>query len=249
MPIEIEICCFSLASALVANEIKANRVELCGGFLEGGTTPSHGLIKIILESIDSDVYVMIRPRGGDFCYWPTEIDIIKEDILSIKTLNPKGFVFGALKPNGEIDLELCEKVIDWAAPFPVTFHRAFDQCFDFKNSLEQIIDLGFERILTSGQESNVSEGLSKLKELTEMAGDRIQIMAGAGVNAGNIEELANAGLKAVHFTGKEWVKSPMAFASKVRMQADVLPDDLGKYETSLNKAKEMAEILNTFTQT
>jgi len=249
MSIEIEICCFSLGSALVAHEIKANRVELCGGFLEGGTTPSYGLIKIVLEKIRPDVFVMIRPRGGDFCYSATEIETLQEDIMCIKSLSPSGFVFGALKPNGEIDTELCAKVIGWAAPFPVTCHRAFDQCKHSKEALEQIIDVGFERVLTSGQENNVSEGLNNLKKLNQLAGNRIQIMAGAGVNAENVLELAKAGLKAVHFTGKEWENSSMMYTSKVSMQADVLPDDLGRYETSLKKANEIVQNLSSSTQT
>jgi copper homeostasis protein len=243
---ETEICCFTLESALVAHEMSVDRVELCGGFLEGGTTPSNGLIKLVLDNIDPKTYVMIRPRGGDFCYSEPEILTIYSDILSIKKLNPSGFVFGALKLNGSLDIELCKKVISWAKPLPVTFHRAFDQCANPFEVLTQIIDLGFERILTSGQSNNAKDGLALLAKLTKESGNRIQIMAGAGVNANNAIEFMNAGIKALHFTAKEWQKTPMNYKNEVSMQADNLPDSYGKYETSPKKVKD---IIQKLTQT
>ena len=241
---ETEICCFSLESAMVAHEMSVNRVELCGGFLEGGTTPSNGLIQLVLDNITPKTYVMIRPRGGDFCYSQSEILIINNDILSIKKLNPSGFVFGALKPNGRLDIELCENVISWANPLPVTFHRAFDQCLNPFEVLCQLIELGFERILTSGQNNNAKDGLELLSKLTKIAGDQIQIMAGAGVNASNADDFIKAGVKAVHFTAKEWKSSEMIFTNDVSMQSEILPDNLGRFETSKLKAIEIIKRLN-----
>ncbi|WP_341228074.1 copper homeostasis protein CutC [uncultured Arcticibacterium sp.] len=242
MTIETEICCFSLESAMVAHKLSATRIELCGGFLEGGTTPSQGLIQLVLEKTSPKTFVMIRPRGGDFCYSDSEVLTIYNEINAIKKLNPAGFVFGALKPDSSVDIALCEKVISWAKPFPVTFHRAFDQTKDALKSLEEIIELGFERILTSGLKNSALEGLPLLGVLKEKGAGKIQIMAGAGVNAENVETFVNAGLEAIHFTAKDWVKSPMGI-SEVSMQSGTLPDDLGRYETSLEKAKTLFEII------
>jgi copper homeostasis protein len=239
MHTETEICCFSLASAMVAHRLSTDRVELCGGYLEGGTTPSHGLIKLVLENIVPKTFIMIRPRGGDFCYSESEVQTIDNEIFQIKALNPGGFVFGALNPDGSVNEALCKKVIAWASPFPVTFHRAFDQCPDPMVALETLIDLGFERILTSGQKESALLGLDLLKELVRTADGRIQIMAGSGVNADNVSTFLDAGLPAVHFTAKEWQKSRMAVAGKVNMQAGVLPDDMGSYETSEEVAEKL----------
>ena len=243
---ETEICCFSLESALVAHQMSVDRVELCGGFLEGGITPSNGLVKLVLDNILPKTYVMIRPRGGDFCYSESEILTIYNDILSIKKLNPSGFVFGALNSNGGLDIELCKKVISWAKPLPVTFHRAFDQCLNPLEVLTQIIDLGFERILTSGQSNNAKDGIDMLTNLTKKAGNQIQIMAGAGVNSENANDFINAGIKALHFTAKEWRPSKMNYLNEVSMEADILPDSHGRYETSKNKVEE---IIKKLTQT
>ncbi|MCL4127513.1 UNVERIFIED_CONTAM: hypothetical protein GTU68_007902 [Idotea baltica] len=232
MQIETEICCFSLASALVAKRLSSDRIELCGGYLEGGTTPSSGLVKLVLENNVPKTFVMIRPRGGDFCYSESEVLTIYNEIFDIKSLNPGGFVFGTLNPDGTVDEELGKKVIEWAMPYPVTFHRAFDQCPDPFAALETIIDLGFERILTSGQQDSALKGLGLLDKLVKQADGRIQIMAGAGVNAENVQAFQKAGLPAVHFTAKEWQKSKMKVKGKVGMQAGVLPDDIGAYETS-----------------
>lgn len=242
MTIETEICCFSLESAMVAHKLSATRIELCGGFLEGGTTPSQGLIQLVLEKTSPKTFVMIRPRGGDFCYSDSEVLTIYNEINAIKKLNPAGFVFGALRSDGSVDVDLCEKVISWAKPFPVTFHRAFDQTTDAKKSLEELIALGFERILTSGLKNSALEGLTMLKELKALGEGKIQIMAGAGVNSSNVTAFVKAGLEAIHFTAKDWVKSPMAL-SKVSMQSGTLPDDLGRYETSLEKAQVLFDLI------
>ncbi|MFT5883957.1 MAG: copper homeostasis protein [Arcticibacterium sp.] len=239
MQTETEICCFSLASAMVAHRLCTDRVELCGGYLEGGTTPSQGLIKLVLENIVPKTFVMIRPRGGDFCYSESEVLTIYSEIFQIKSLNPGGFVFGALNANGTVDGELCKKVLTWASPFPVTFHRAFDQCPEPMVALDTLIDLGFERILTSGQKESALKGLDVLTELVKRAEGRIQIMAGAGVNADNVTAFIEAGIPAVHFTAKEWQKSCMAVAGKVSMQAGELPDDTGSYETSEEAAEKL----------
>jgi copper homeostasis protein len=244
--VEVEICCFSLASSKVAAENGASRIELCGGFLEGGTTPSHGLIKSVLAAVDIPVFVMIRPRGGDFCYTMEEQEVIKSDIENIKELNPSGFVFGALRASGEVDVELCEKVISWAKPYPITFHRAIDVSNDMEKALEQIIALGFERVLTSGGENDAFSGLEKLKVLNAQAGGRIQIMAGAGVNASNADKFVAAGIGAVHGTGKLWQQSKMEFKNeKVNMASGQLPDEFGRFEADSETVKAFIQKANS----
>ncbi len=243
---QTEICCFSLESARIADELKADRIELCSGFLEGGTTPSSGLLKGALDEVrHSAVFVMIRPRGGDFIYNADEEATIKNDIEELKKLTPSGFVFGALTVENEVDGVLCRKVMEWTHPYPVTFHRAFDLCMEPEKALIQIIDLGFERILTSGQEASAEKGLPLLKKINELAAGRIQIMAGAGVNSGNLQLFKNAGLPAVHFTGKEWQDSKMKNSPKIDMASGNPPDCWGKYETSKTNAEEIIRKINT----
>lgn len=244
MSVELEICCFSLKSAIAADVDGVNRIELCGGFLEGGVTPSNGLIEQVLSSVSTDVYIMIRPRGGDFLYSSFEQKVIQAEIASIKKLNPAGFVFGALSSDGSVDKVLCKKVIDWCSPLPVTFHRAFDVSSDLDLALSDVINLGFKRILTSGGSNSAIEGIEVLKKLSEKAGDSIQIMAGAGVTIENLDEFVKVGLPAVHTTAKAWNESNMEFKSKeVNMASGSLPNEFGMYETEREKVNSFIQKL------
>lgn len=239
---EIEICCFSVESALVADKNGASRIELCGGFLEGGTTPSHGLIHQVLAKVQIPVYVMIRPRGGDFCYTAEEQEVIKSDIHFIKKLKPQGFVFGALNADGTVDANLCKEVIEACKPYPLTFHRAFDVASDMHEALEQVIDLGFERILTSGAKANVSDGFENLVELHQKAAGRIKIMAGAGMNPSILKKLEAGGLSSFHGSAKEWITSEMTyFNDEVSMASGSLPDEYGRFESSAKKLQALLE--------
>jgi copper homeostasis protein len=185
----VEICAFSLESCLIAQRAGANRIELCGGMFEGGTTPSAGLIRMATQSIKIPIYVMIRPRGGDFCYSETEFEVMKTDILLAKNLGTNGLVFGILNPDGTVDSGRNKELIELAKPLGVTFHRAFDVSREPFEALESIIECGFERILTSGQKNTAIEGKGLLAELVKKANHRIEIMAGSGVNAQNAVEL------------------------------------------------------------
>ncbi len=241
---ETEICCFSLDSALVAAKVGAIRIELCGGFAEGGTTPSSGLIKAIKQNVDTKVYVMIRPRGGDFTYTKTEQEVIRLDIEAVLAQGVDGLVFGALLPNGDLDYNLCKNVLKCAGDTPVTFHRAFDLMPDKPAALEQIIDLGFERILTSGGANSAQEGIETLVAINNQAGKRIQIMAGGGINGSNAGLFKEKGLQAIHFTAKDWIKSSFTGDTAIQMGMELLPDVLGKYETSAAKAFEIIQKIN-----
>ncbi|XP_062070891.1 copper homeostasis protein cutC homolog isoform X2 [Lepus europaeus] len=163
----MEVCVDSVESAVNAERGGAGRIELCSGLLEGGTTPSMGLLQIVKQSVQIPVFVMIRPRGGDFLYSDREIEVMKADIQLAKLYGADGLVFGALTEDGQIDKELCMSLIALCRPLPVTFHRAFDMVQDPMAALETLLTLGFERVLTSGCDSSALEGLPLIKRLID----------------------------------------------------------------------------------
>jgi copper homeostasis protein len=184
---KLEIACFNLESALIAQANGADRVEFCAGIEVGGTTPNFEDIRQAREKLTIDLYVMIRPRGGNFVYTDKEFKLMQSDILSLKKLKVSGFVFGILKDDNNINLEQNKALVDLAKPFPCTFHRAFDEVATPFQALEQLIDCGFKTILTSGQAQNVIEGMSRLTELVSKANNRITIMPGGGLRSTNLE--------------------------------------------------------------
>jgi copper homeostasis protein len=184
---QLEIACFNLESALIAQENGADRVELCAGIEVGGTTPDFETVKQAREKLNIDLYVMIRPRGGNFVYSEEEFKQMQSDILALKELKVDGFVFGILNEDNTINLAQNKTLIDLAKPFPCTFHRAFDKVQNPFQALEQLIDCGFKTILTSGQAQNVTEGMNRLAELVSNANNRITIMPGGGLRSTNIE--------------------------------------------------------------
>ena len=207
-----EICANSVASCKAAQEGGADRVELCSGIPEGGTTPSFGMIVKARESIDIALNVIIRPRGGDFLYTQEELEEMTHDIKAARQLGADGLVFGCLTPEGNVDKNAMSMLMEAAEGLPVTFHRAFDHCADPMQALEDIIGLGCKRLLTSGCRPTAIEGASLLARLVEAAGDRIIIMPGCGVNEGNIAELARlSGAREFHFSAREPVESNMSF--------------------------------------
>ena len=185
----LEVCAFSFQSCIIAERAGAARVELCDNPLEGGTTPAYGVIKLARERVGIDLYPIIRPRGGNFLYDEDEMAIIKQDILLCKQLGCDGISTGVQKQNGEIDADRLRQIVEWAYPMGVTCHRVFDRTPDPFKALEDVIDCGCERILTSGQKSTAPEGMELLAKLVQQADGRIIIMPGAGVRSTNIEEL------------------------------------------------------------
>ncbi|KMQ59966.1 copper homeostasis protein [Chryseobacterium angstadtii] len=193
---KIEIACFNPESAMIAFENGADRIELCDGLSEGGTTPDAETVKDLRAKINIPIFVMIRPRGGDFTYSEEELEQMKKDLIHLKSLDVDGFVFGLLDKNDEVNLEQNKTLIDLANPLPCTFHRAFDRANNLEDSLEKVIDCGFKTILTSGQKPNVSEGKENLKKLVELSNGRIEILIGGGLRSTNIQEIrefTNAG--------------------------------------------------------
>ena len=186
---QLEIACFNLDSALIGQKAGADRVELCADMSVGGTTPTLEMIQQARENLTIDLYVMIRPRGGNFVYSDSEFEQMKSEIETIKKLGVNGFVFGILKDDKTINLEQNKVLVELAKPFPCTFHRAFDAVSNYEKALEDIISCGFSTILTSGTFPNVMEGKEVLKQLVIQANNRIEIMPGGGLRSTNISEL------------------------------------------------------------
>ena len=201
---EIEICCGSIQSAANAKAGGAVRVELCQGLVEGGTTPSLATIQYAVRELGLKVFVLVRPRGGDFCYNELEVKTMEEDVAFCKEAGASGIVVGFLHPDGSIDTELTRRFVELSAPLPVTFHRAFDECADPLNALEQIIECGCARILTSGCKPTAIEGAEMLQQLVKQADGRITILAGSGVTPENAVALREkTGVKEIHGSCKK----------------------------------------------
>lgn len=217
----VEICCGTLASVLAAKEGGATRIELCSGLAEGGLTPSYGLIKSAVEAGIPEVNVLIRPRSGDFLYSEQEIKLMIEDIRKAIEIGASGIVIGMLTSDGDVDVNSCRRLIDAAnsavavyhkAKPHVTFHRAFDVSRDAKASLEAIISLGADSLLTSGMASSAVKGIPIIKKLVDLSDGRVTIMAGAGINASNARDIISAtGVTAIHSTARKPVASGMRF--------------------------------------
>ena len=199
-----EACIENFKEALSAQLAGAGRVELCENLAVGGTTPSYGTIKACIEKLDIPVFVMIRPRGGDFCYTQEELEIMKTDIALCKQMGVPAVVFGLLAGNGRIDEEHTRDLIDMARPMQVTFHKAFDELADPFEGLEVLIRLGADRILTSGTKTTAQEGTRILNRLIEKANGRITIVAAGKVTANNLPELGRM-IRTTEFHGKKIV--------------------------------------------
>ena len=208
----IEVVADSVASCVNAERGGARRVELCDNLLEGGTTPSAGMIRLVRQKLKIDLMVMIRPRGGDFLYSAEEIQVMKTDIRLAKESGADGVVFGCLTTHGTIDKEKTVDLISVARPMKVTIHRAFDMVADPFQALQDLITLGADRVLTSGLEATAAEGANLIHELVKQAGDRIIILAGGGIRPHNIHELIHkTGAKEYHVSGRVPVESKMSF--------------------------------------
>ena len=208
----IEIATTDFRTAEAAAKGGADRIELCSAISEGGLTPSHGLIKRCREKFSTPLFPIIRPRSGDFLYNEEEFDIIKSDVLLCRQFSCDGIVVGFLRADGSIDEKKTGTIVDLAFPMEVTFHRAFDRCKDPFTAVENIIKAGCQRILTSGQELKATEGIELIKQLVELADDRIVIMPGSGIKPSNIKQIAQAtGAVEFHAALRSTVKSQMDF--------------------------------------
>jgi copper homeostasis protein len=211
----VEIVVYNIESAMKAQEGGADRIELCENPGEGGTTPSYGTIELVRQNLTIDLFVMIRPRGGDFHYSSYEFHAMKRDISQCQKLSVDGLVFGMVTPEGRIDVKRCKELIDKARPLKVTCHRAFDMTRDPFEALEDCIEAGFDRILTAGQQAQAVKGASLIGELIKKANGRIKIMPGSGVNEDTVGEIiAKSGASEIHFSATAFRESAMQFRNQ-----------------------------------
>ena len=211
----VEIVVYNIESALKAQEGGADRVELCDNPGEGGTTPSFGTIESVRQNVNLDMFVMIRPRGGDFHYSNYEFHCMRRDIDQCQKLSADGVVFGILNADGTLDKKRCKELIVRARPMKVTCHRAFDMTRDPFEALEDCIAVGFDRILTSGHQTTALKGTSLIGELVKKANGRIAIMPGSGVNEEAVEKIVSeTDVNEIHFSAVAYRESAMQYRNQ-----------------------------------
>lgn len=237
----IEIATSDFITTQSAVQGGADRIELCANLAEGGTTPSAGMIRRCREAFNVLLYPIIRPRGGDFLYTDEEFDIMLHDVRLCKELGCDGVVIGLLHADGKIDIKRTAKLVDTAYPLGVTFHRAFDRCLDPFVAMEELISIGCERILTSGQQPAAPDGVALIAELNKVADHRIIIMPGSGVRPDNVRQLAErTGCTELHSSLRRKTKSKMLFvhpafaaSEESYMNNSIDPDEVARLKTAL----------------
>lgn len=244
---QLEVCANGYESALAAQKGGAKRVELCDNLAEGGTTPSYAQIALSKKNLQIEIWPIIRPRGGDFLYNELAFNLMLEDIKICKSLNCDGVVIGILDEEGNIDKTRCKQLITLAHPLPVSFHRAFDMCNNMNQALEDLIELGIVRVLSSGGASSALNGAEKLAELVKQANNRISIMPGAGINETNIKTLIEiTGATHYHASAKSFVKSSMRYQNTDSKMGSIA--DEYQYElTSVEKVRQLVQNLSALT--
>ena len=244
-PLVLEICIDSVESAIASQEGGADRVELCDNLLEGGTTPSAGTIALARKNIDIDLNVIIRPRGGDFLYSDVEFQVMEYDIEQTKQLGANGVVIGILNQDGTVDVERTRTLVELARPLSVTFHRAFDVSRDPFEALEALVNLGIDRVLTTGQESSALEGLDLITDLVQTAADRIIIMPGGGTERSVQKVVAQTGVKEFHLLGTVSVDSPMRHRNpRVFMGGELRPPEFTRVVTDANRIRAFRQAVS-----
>ncbi len=236
-----EVCANSLQSALAAQDGGAHRIELCSSLHSGGLTPSAATIKLTVQKLSIPVFVLIRPRAGNFLYSGYEFEVMKEDIRYAKSCGAAGVVFGILNADAEIDIERCTELVNLAKPMQSTFHRAFDRVMSSGSALEDVIKTGAHRVLTSGLDEKAVNGKKTIKNLVGQANGRIAIMAGGGINLQNAEEIiCDTGVEEIHASCSVSVNSKMTWL--IRFSSF----DLGYCHTITNTAtvRKMLDIIN-----
>ena len=227
----IEVCVDGVESAVAAQQGGADRVELCDNLVEGGTTPSLGMIEVARKHLAIPLHAIIRPRGGDFCYSDIEIEVMRRDIAQAKAAGADGVVFGVLTPDGVIDIGRTAELVAAARPMSVTFHRAFDMTRDPRLSLDDLIGLGIERVLTSGQAASAVEGLALISELLRQAGQRI---------------VGQSAVREVHLTATTKVDSLMRFHNPhVAMSSSTQPTQGARLVTDAGRLRRLRHVVET----
>ena len=235
----VEACVDSVTSSRHAVLAGAGRLEVCANLVEGGVTPSPGMLATIRERVPVPVHVLVRPRGGDFLYNEDEMAVMLRDIAACRGAGADGVVIGALSTLGAVDREITRRLIDAARPLAVTFHRAFDLARDAGEALEDLVALGVERVLTSGQAGTAEAGMAMLARLVSDAGERITILAGGGIDEGNAARIVReTGVREIHVGGGRAVPSRMAFQRDgVAMGKPYQPDEYRRVETDPERVR------------
>lgn len=235
----LEACVDSVEAAVAAQQGGADRVELCADLLEGGCTPSAGTIQLTRRLLNIRIHVIIRPRGGDFNYSDVEFETMKLDIASARQAGADGVVIGILNEDGSVDVERTRALIELARPMSVTFHRAFDVTRDPLKAMETLVDLSADRILTSGQEPSVLEGLDLITDLVKQAGDRIIIMPGAGITERNLHKIiAQSGAREFHVYAPMSLEGRMKYRNpRVFMGGELRPPEYTHSVTDPNRIR------------
>jgi copper homeostasis protein len=242
----LEACVDSVESALAAQAGGANRVELCENLLEGGTTPSAGLIEVSHERLRIPLHVLVRPRGGDFVYSDVETEVMQRDIALARRMGAAGVVLGALHPDGTVDMERTRAMIEAARPLSVTFHRAFDFTPDADAALDTLIALGVDRVLTSGQAPTAVAGTQTLARLVARAAGRIGILAGGGLSEENLLAVASeSGVREVHVRATALLESPASFRPRhLSLLKQPLPNEFDRAVTDPERIRRLVDLLN-----
>jgi len=241
MDFKLEIIAFTIESCAIAQASGANRNELCENPGDGGTTPSYGFIKAAREKLHIELYCMIRPRDGDFFYSDDEFEIMKNDVQNAKQLGCDGVVIGLLNKDGSVDKERSKKLVELAYPMGVTFQRAFDRVNDPFKALEDIIETGCERILTSGLVPNCLDGAPLIAKLVQQANERIVIMPGSGLRSSNVIEVAKiTGATEFHTSARVFSKTKMDFV------VPGMNEDLKAVEVDGEEVKKLTIILKSY---
>lgn len=224
-PLRFEVCVDAVTGAVAALAAGADRIELCQGLSVGGTTPSAGSMQATLAAADIAVHVLIRPRAGDFCYDARELAVMRRDIELAGAWGAQGVVLGVLRPDGLVDVEACARLIEASRPMSVTFHRAFDVAAGAADALDALVDLGVDRVLTSGQAPTAHAGRHLLRQLVDRAAERLGILAGGGVREDNVAELVrDSGVRELHFSARRRLASAMPPRGGVAMGRDAEAD-------------------------
>lgn len=241
----LEVCVGDTLSVVAAAQGGASRIELCAALGEGGVTPSHGLMRTARRLFNGKMHVLIRPRGGDFVYTPEEVQCMSDDIRCARECGADGVVIGALRPDGGIDIEGCKILTEAASGMSVTFHRAFDLCKNPSEALEDIIALGCDRVLTSGQAPSAIEGAELIAKLNHQANGRIRLLPGGGVNAHNARQILTAtGCTELHASARHNVPSPMIYRHSGVAMGNAGSDEYTRCVTSPQIVADIIDALN-----
>lgn len=240
-PVLVEACVDTVASALAAEAGGAGRIELCANLIEGGTTPSAGTIALARERLGIPLFVLVRPRGGDFVHDAGEVAVMLRDVAEARRLGADGVVVGALTPDGRVDADAVRALVDAARPMDVTFHRAFDAARDHDEALDALVALGVDRVLTAGGAPSALAGAATLRRLVRRADGRLVVLAGGGLTAESVGPVVEtSGVREVHVRGAERVDGAMRFRrADVGVAKPYVPDEFSRVVTSAARIRDV----------